>query len=498
MAAPASDERLDGAEAERFITACVAIARQPVHEARHTEAAIRALDVAYTERPVLPAPTLVLDAAVLLRGLQPVASPLPVPNAVREVVRGYEDHVLARLGAERRWTRLVEAVLAAPVQLRAAAVGLTVTRWLTRWGVTGGTGISHVVLRRFIDRPAGEVIDAGIDALTEPLVVERVVAGLTRVVQAARRMRELLADSDISIVENIGALQSLGARVSLAQLADAAQVVESALPTRLRTPVTDDGTAATSLEEDSAYPLGGFSSVSTIGSLENLVTSELIYMDEGAELRPDLFDVRFVESELLYYARDEAVAVRRRRALVLVFDGTLVSARVLDAGERFQRLVWLLAAVTALVRKLSAWLDTEALTFELVFVGDTPEVSLREEAGVVSLLLREYRERGQVDVRTAGGVGEAVSAARHRHRDRAHVLLFATKVTAGLDGDSRPDAIIDVGQRMPRVHWLDARPPDAHQPETTAEAWAVTTRALLDGVLRGPRRAGIPTRRSRP
>ena len=63
-----------------------------------------------------------------------------------------------------------------------------------------------------------------------------------------------------------------------------------------------EGDAPTQLEEESAFPVGGFSSISTVGSLENLVTSELIYMDDPndpASERPDQFDVRFVEGDLL-------------------------------------------------------------------------------------------------------------------------------------------------------------------------------------------------------
>ena len=67
------------------------------------------------------------------------------------------------------------------------------------------------------------------------------------------------------------------------------------------------------LEEDT-YPVGGFSSLSTRGTIESLLHSQLAYMEPDE--RPDLFDIKFVRDELLYYARDENNFLRRRRTFV--------------------------------------------------------------------------------------------------------------------------------------------------------------------------------------
>src|SRR5690349_22712781 len=97
------------------------------------------------------------------------------------------------------------------------------------------------------------------------------------------------------------------------------------------------------LEDDAAFPQGGFSSVSNVGSLENLVTSELVYMEDDAGL--DLFDMRYVEGELLYYTRDESLVVRRRRRVTFALLPGLTEARVKDAGLRWQRGVLVLGLV---------------------------------------------------------------------------------------------------------------------------------------------------------
>jgi hypothetical protein len=55
-------------------------------------------------------------------------------------------------------------------------------------------------------------------------------------------------------------------------------------------------------KETGEYPVGGLSEISNKGSLENLLKSELLYMDDEQEV--DLFTMRYVEGELLYFKRD--------------------------------------------------------------------------------------------------------------------------------------------------------------------------------------------------
>ncbi len=478
-----SDERLDGARADDFLSAAAALARDASTSPTWFELSVRALEAAYSERPLLPSPVLVFDLTALLHGerLLPVAPPGAEP--VREALRGYEDHVLARLTSDRRWTRLVEAMASLPKSLRAAAVGLVAAQVVQRLGLTQGVGVSTSIVRRFATRLPEQVLEEGRLALYDPLIAARLVDGFVLLARAARRTRELLSDAEVFLVENLAALKGLGARVALAQLAEVAQAVDEHLPSRLRGQVFEDGDAPTTMEEDSAFPVGGFSSITTHGNIENLVTSELIYMEHG-DARPDLFDVRFVENELLYYSRDESVAVRRKRVLVLVFDASLTRCAVKDAGEQYQRLVWLFGSVTALVRKLSAWLDTEALRFELLFVDERGEPVLQEEEGVLALLLREYRERGQVEVLRAEKAVQAVREARARHAGRARVMVFAAKWVDGLEGDAVADALIESAGPLPRVHWAQLTPERDEVPTTALAAWAQVTRQLLDGLLK--------------
>ena len=73
-------------------------------------------------------------------------------------------------------------------------------------------------------------------------------------------------------------------------------------------------------EEADHYPAGGFDAISTRGTFENLVRSEVAYVGEGSAEHGgvDLFDVRLAENELLFYTRDESPLLDARRDLTVV------------------------------------------------------------------------------------------------------------------------------------------------------------------------------------
>ena len=479
--------RLTSAEAEALLAASCAVARPLALKGDRYEVALNAVLAALGEKPSLPSLTLAIDLSVLMNGdrLEPLG-PQAVPGPLKDAMRVYEDHVLARLVADRRWTAITEAVAAAPKDLKPVAVGLLAGQLVSRLERTGeakalnGPGVSQAIVRRIAQRPADEVIQHGRVVLHEnPAIVELMIQGFESLARAARRSKELLTDAEVFLLENVAALKGLGPRVTLAQLAEVAQEVEDRLPVRMKTSLSE-GDAPTQLEEESAFPVGGFSSISTVGSLENLVTSELIYMDDPADPaaeRPDQFDVRFVEGELLYYARDESVAVRRRRTLVLVFDGSLDACRVQDPGERTQRLMFALGAGAAMVRRLAAWLEAEAVSFDLVFTGaNRREAPLKEEQGVLGLLLREWRERGQLELREVPSLEEAVAGARAAHKGRVQVVVFGGP-RVRCEG---ADAVVAASEQGPVWAAGEDRP---KLPGRARDAWAQVAREILETLL---------------
>ena len=141
-------------------------------------------------------------------------------------------------------------------------------------------------------------------------------------------------------------------------------------------------------------------------------------------------------------------------------------------------MMFALGAGAAMVRRLAAWLEAEAVNFDLVFTGahrrDTP---LSEEMGVMGLLLREWRERGQVQLRPAATVEEAVQTAREFHRGRLQVVVFggpklkADAVEAVVTASDQGPSWTASGEERPKISGR------------ARDAWAQVSREILEMLL---------------
>src|SRR5262249_54150544 len=157
------------------------------------------------------------------------------------------------------------------------------------------------------------------------------------------------------------------------------------LPRRRVLPLARRMEVPTRILDEDTYPVGGFTSISNRGSVESLLHSQLAYMEPDNAERPDLLGIKFLRDELLSYARDENLFLRRRRTFIVAFDEDLVDARFKDAKSdlEYQRIVMLLALVCVVVRKLTEWLSTDALTFEFIFLGEGEKEPLAHERNLM-------------------------------------------------------------------------------------------------------------------
>jgi hypothetical protein len=148
------------------------------------------------------------------------------------------------------------------------------------------------------------------------------------------------------------------------------------------------------------FPAGGFDAMSTRGTLENLVRSEVAYVGVGAEddpRRPDLFDVRYVEGELLYYTRDESPLLERRRTVVVHIDEVERSRHKL-AELPTQTLVLVEAVILRAHADLQVALGPQVVLTRIAVTG-ADDVAVAEEQGLLSTSLAEdiaHRRAGLV------------------------------------------------------------------------------------------------------
>jgi hypothetical protein len=388
-------------EANQWLASGYCLSRWGVNKPEEVAQTATWVVAALAESQAVPPVGVVLDLGHVLFGrmLEFAVPPVPPHSRLWKALRAFEDQLLGRLALEPRMDALRDALVRLPELQRPVAIGFFVGSLLRRMRYQFGTAIQSGLVRELTKRPTEDFLEQGYQGLRQNQELqERLAVAYEELVKAAQRMRTLIHDSEVFALENMTLLTSLAQRTSVEQIVDIASQFDVVWPKRLRKIRQTTGDVSTRLEDESSYPTGGFSAISTSGAIENLVTSELIYMDNDKS-KTDLFDMRYVEGELLYYTRDESSFSRRRRLIVWILDSSLERARFKDEGCNWQRMTILMGFLLASVRRLETWLGEEELRFQLVF---TPDIShstpLSAEAELCDLLLREWRDKNMAEV----------------------------------------------------------------------------------------------------
>ena len=264
----------------------------------------------------------------------------------------------------------------------------------------GGAILSLAVIKSLLELPPEEVIEQAVNLVNESGWSEFLQKDFSETIIKIRNTGELLGREDVFELEQGTALAEFGQRVALRQVLRASAEFEDALPSQRPNVPARKYSVATNILEEDFYPIGGFTSISNKGTIESLLRSELAYLDEDTSQRPDLFDIKYVRDELLYYSRDENQFLRRRLAFLFFLDPTLVTTRFKDAELPVQRVVLWMAFLVATVRKLLEWLSDDAIKFEIVFIESVGQKGLAEERTLFETLFREEIESELLVIRS--------------------------------------------------------------------------------------------------
>jgi len=341
-----------------------------------------------------------------------------------KLVRAYEDHVLGKLFADSAFERAADALRSYPIADRAKGLAFLVNQMRPHVGF-GGLLLSPALLKSLRTIDADQLLTEGWQSIEQSGPMPLLMNHYEQLVGAFRGTASTVAAEDIFELERRTAIAPLGQRVALRQVLQAARVLDESLPhQKPHTPGRRHDVPTRILEEDT-YPVGGFASISTRGSIESLLHSQLAFME--VDDRPDLFDIKFLRDELLYYSRDENNFLRRRHTFVIALYLDLMQARVKDADSPWQRIVWLLALVQTLVRKLIDWLHADALAFEFVLIEPKDGPALAVEAKLLTILLAEQIANGTVVIDTLAADQLAARCALHSRRSLCQVLLVSAR-----------------------------------------------------------------------
>jgi hypothetical protein len=353
-----------------------------------------------------------------------------VPNLPVNLLRTYEDQVLGKIDGDWTFGRAGDALRRFQGRDRGRGLAFFLTQFRERAGFPG-VEFSPGVIKHALEMPPEEVLNQGYESLRQdgpqPLLAD-LYEGL---IAAARRAPEVLGPEDLFELEAGTALEDEGPRLARRQVLQAAASLEATLPRHRVAPAARRMEVPTRILDEDTYPVGGFTSISNRGSVESLLHSQLAYMEPDDGERPDLFDIKFLRDELLYYSRDENQFLRRRRTFVFVLQPDLVMARFKDPSLPYQRGVLLLALVVVLVRKLSEWLSTDALSFQVLFVGKSEDEALPAERELLRKLLREQLANNTAAVHAAFPPKKVAEQCREwARRSLCHCLVLSTAALA--------------------------------------------------------------------
>lgn len=213
--------------------------------------------------------------------------------------------------------------------------------------------------------------------------------------------------------------------------------------------------AATLVQDEGTYPTGGIGEITTHGSLENMVRSELVYREDGGEI--DLFALRWAEGDLLFYTRDSGALHRKRRTLVFLIEAH--GLRVKDPRHAVSRAVLAYSLIARCFEDLLDLFGGEGARADLRVIAARPTDADHEEAALFGMRLKEAMRRGDAHAAVEPAVDPA-SVVDPRRR------TFVVAV-----GDVLLDevAVVRQGATVLRVA-LTPAPPDAppdDDPETT-------------------------------
>ena len=349
-----------------------------------------------------------------------------VPGWPAGLSRTYEDVVLGKLEADPSFSRASDALARYRGRDFGRGLAFVVDRIRVRSRV-GGVLINPVALKPEPGRTTAQILADGWESLEQDGPMPILLDLYGDWVKAARDLADALGPEDVFELEHGTALASFGQRIALRQVLQAAADFERSVPIEKPRPSGRRPEISTRFLDEDAYPVGGFSSISTRGSIESLLHSQLVYMEAGE--RPDPFDIKFVRDELLYYARDENQFLRRRRSFVFALFPDLARARVKDPGLPRQRIVLLLGLLVAAIRRLSEWLGDDSLTFEVVFVETTSGDPLEHERELIELIFREAIARGEVSTARMPVRAMAELAASRGRRSLCHALTISVDPT---------------------------------------------------------------------
>jgi len=312
----------------------------------------------------------------------------------------YERECLGRILALPLFASAFDILVTCPDQAKARShlLGVIVRRLAPFWPVRAQLNpgeIRELNLAAVIVDPSGAAAEFEklFDLPSDTFFGEQ----LSEFLSAANeqlRWDDLITEDDLFELTNLQQLSSDHLRLGCRQLHELSRRLESVSLAELDLAPNEDGDSTAFLDE-TQYPTGGLAGMTNRGSFENLVLSELIYMDEVATERTSIFELRYLENELLFYLRDEGTLRRRRRTIHFIVDAR-DHLRRKTTGFDYQNSIVIQGLCLRIMADLKAIFPIDSVHFEFHFLPIGDEKFLEGEIEMLRVILADDVKHGWV------------------------------------------------------------------------------------------------------
>lgn len=207
----------------------------------------------------------------------------------------------------------------------------------------------------------------------------------------------ILNESDLFELRNLDYLTSDHLRLGCRQVIELKEMFKD-LPAGVLKINENEDEAETSYIDETHYPAGGLAGLTSSGPIENMVASEMMFLEEQVG-HLNLFDLRFLENQQLYFMRDSGTLKRKRRKIHFIFDMDRIFEQK-SRGYEWQFSILSQGICYRLLEDFFTLFENDAIIAELHYIagGCSPEF-INGEMNIMKLLLKDYSSHDKVHFR---------------------------------------------------------------------------------------------------
>lgn len=198
----------------------------------------------------------------------------------------------------------------------------------------------------------------------------------------------ILNESDLFELRHLDYLKTDHLRLGCRQVIELKEMFNE-LPAGTLLVNESEDEAESSYIDETHYPAGGLAGLTNKGPIENMVASEMMFLEEQVG-HLNLFDLRFLEQQQLYFMRDSGTLKRKRRKIHFIFDMDRLFEQK-SRGYEWQFSILSQGICYRLLEDFFTIFEADAVIAELHYIaGNCSSDFIHGEVNIMKLLLKDY------------------------------------------------------------------------------------------------------------